>query len=209
MNNPHHLKLAYIRVSKADGEQLLDLQKDAMIAEGIQSQHIYEDMASGKKENRSGLEACLKALRPGDTLVVWKLDRLGRNLKHLVNTVHELSDKGIGFKVLTGQGANIDTTTATGKFVFGIFAALAEFERDLIRERTIAGLKAARARGRNGGRKFQLTKGQVRIACTLMKDPATKVSELCRELEISRQTLYRYVSPKGELRDYGKKVLET
>ena len=109
--------------------------------------------------------------------------------------------------MLTGQGANIDTTTASGKLIFGVFAALAEFERELIRERTIAGLKAARARGRKGGRKFQVTKNQIRLAQNAMQSRDTQVSELCKEMGISRQTLYRYVSPHGELRDYAKKRL--
>lgn len=204
-----NLKLAYIRVSKADGAQTLDLQMDAMEKEGIAPGHIYQDYAPGKNSKREGLDSCLKALRTGDTLVVWKLDRLGRDLKHLVNTVQGLIEKGICFKVLTGKGANIDTSTPSGKFVFGIFAALSEFERDLIRERTIEGLKAARARGKNGGRKFQLSKAQVRLALAAMKDPDTKVSELCQELKISRHTLYRYVSPKGELRPSGEKVLNS
>ena len=201
------MKLGYVRVSKADGSQTLDLQIDALIEAGVDKNNIYQDQASGKKDDRPGLESCLKALRENDTLVVWKLDRLGRDLRHLVNTVQDLSERGVGFKVLTGEGANIDTTTASGKLVFGIFAALAEFERELIRERTMAGLKSARARGKKGGRKFHLTKSQVRLAQASMKDKDTNVSELCRELEVSRQTLYRYVSPGGELRDYGKQVL--
>jgi DNA invertase Pin-like site-specific DNA recombinase len=152
------MMIGYIRVSKADGTQVLDLQKDALIQIGVDSQHIYEDFVSSRQQQRPGLDACLRALREGDVLVVWKLDRLGRDLKHLVNTVYDLSDKGIGFKVLAGQGANIDTTTPGGKLIFGVFAALAEFERELIRERTHAGLEAARARGRKGGRRFALTK---------------------------------------------------
>ncbi|WP_429727688.1 recombinase family protein [Acinetobacter baumannii] len=120
--------------------------------------NIYDDLASGGRDDRPGLTACLKSLRDGDVLVVWKLDRLGRSLAHLVNTVKELSDRKIGLRVLTGKGAQIDTTTASGRMVFGIFATLAEFERDLIRERTMAGLASARARGRKGGRKFALTK---------------------------------------------------
>jgi DNA invertase Pin-like site-specific DNA recombinase len=199
--------IGYVRVSKADGSQVLDLQKDSLIEAGVQQNNIYQDQASGKKDDRSGLESCLKALRKGDILVVWKLDRLGRNLRHLVNTVEDLSERGIGFKVLSGQGASIDTTSAAGKLVFGIFAALAEFERELIRERTVAGLKAARARGKKGGRKFQLTKSQVRLAQASMKHRDTNVTELCNELGVSRQTLYRYVGPGGELRDYGKQVL--
>lgn len=201
------MKIGYVRVSKADGSQVLDLQEDAMRALDIDPSNIYYDRLSGKKDNRPGLDACLKALRPGDTLVVWKLDQLGRNLTHLVNTVQGLNDRGIGFKVISGQGAEIDTTTAAGKLIFGIFAALAEFERELIRERTLAGLNAARARGKKGGRKHQLSKGQVRLAQASMKNKDTNVSELCRELGVSRQTLYRYVGPDGNLRDYGKQVL--
>lgn len=201
------MKIGYVRVSKSDGSQNLDLQKDALIRYGISQNHIYEDHASGKKDDRPGLASCVKALREGDLLVVWKLDRLGRNLKHLVTTVQDLADRGIGFKVLTGQGANIDTTTASGKLVFGFFAALAEFERELIRERTMAGLLAARARGRRGGRKHQLNKSQIRLAEAAMGKRETRVSELCKELGITRATLYRYVGPKGELRAAAQKVL--
>ena len=138
--------IGYARVSKTDGSQSLDLQRDALCTAGVDPQQVYEDLASGVRDDRPGLEHCLRALRKGDVLVVWKLDRLGRNLTHLVNTVQDLSARGVGLRVLTGQGAQIDTTTAAGRLVFGIFAALAEFERELIRERTVAGLNAARAR---------------------------------------------------------------
>ena len=201
--------IGYARISKANGAQVLDLQHDALIKAGVAPEHIYNDQASGKRDNRPGLMNCLKALRKVDVLVVWKLDRLGRDLRHLVNTVQELSDRGVGFKVLTGKGANIDTTTSGGKLIFGIFAALAEFERELMCERTRAGLEAARARGRQGGRKFALTKAQVRLAQAAMGKKETVVSELCAELGITRATLYRYISPTGELRDYGKRVLAT
>ena len=201
--------IGYARISKADGSQALDLQQDALKKAGVKPKNIYHDLASGKKEDRPGLSACLKALREGDVLVVWKLDRLGRDLRHLVNTVQELSERNIGFKVLTGQGADIDTTTASGKLVFGIFAALAEFERELIRERTNAGLAAARARGRKGGRQFALTKSQVRLAQAAMGQPETQVGQLCKELQVTRTTLYRYVGPRGELRDHGRQVLAT
>ena len=200
--------IGYVRVSKADGTQVLDLQKDALLKEGVEPEHLYEDMASGKKDDRPGLVACLKALRQGDTLIVWKLDRLGRSLTHLVNTIQDLSNKGIGFKVLTGQGANIDTTTASGKMIFGIFAALSEFEHELIRERTLAGLAAARARGRKGGRKFALTKSQLRLAQAAMTSRDTKVSDLCKEIGISRSALYRYINPEGQLRPHGEKFLK-
>jgi len=198
--------IGYARVSKADGRQSLDLQRDALIAASVGEEQIYSDLASGKKDDRPGLEACLKALRDGDVLVVWKLDRLGRSLHHLVKTVSMLSERGVGLKVLTGQGAQIDTTTAAGRLSFGIFAALAEFESELIRERTVAGLQAARARGRKGG-KFALSKSQVRMAQAAMANRDTSVSELCKELGVRPVTLYRYVDPNGNLRDYGKRVL--
>ena len=132
------------RVSKADGSQSLDLQRDALQAAGVDAVHVYHDCASVVRDDRPGLDSCVRALRTGDVLVVWKLDRLGRTLAHLVNTVQDLSARDVGLRVLTGQGAQIDTTTAAGRLVFGIFAALAEFERELIRERTLAGLTAAR-----------------------------------------------------------------
>jgi DNA invertase Pin-like site-specific DNA recombinase len=199
--------IGYARVSKADGSQVVDLQTDALIAAGVDQGDIYQDHASGKKDDRPGLKSCLKALRAGDTLVVWKLDRLGRDLRHLVNTVEDLAEHGIGLKVIAGQGADIDTTTASGKLVFGLFAALADFERELTRERTLAGLASARARGKKGGRSHHLTKAQVRLAQASMANKDTNASELCRELGVSRQTLYRYVGPNGELREYGKQVL--
>jgi len=139
--------VGYMRVSKADGSQTTDPQRDALVEAGVDDERLYEDKASGHLDDRPGLAECLKSLRDGDTLVVWKLDRLGRNLHHLVNTVHDLTARNIGLKVLTGQGAAIDTTTAAGKLVFGIFAALAEFERELISERTVAGLASARSTG--------------------------------------------------------------
>lgn len=195
--------IGYARVST--GDQNLDLQKNALVR--AECELIFEDTASGKNAKRPGLRKAIRRLRPGDVLVVWKLDRLGRSLAHLVNTVKELSDRKIGLRVLTGKGAQIDTTTASGRMVFGIFATLAEFERDLIRERTMAGLASARARGRKGGRKFALTKAQVRLAQAAMAQRDTSVSDLCKELGIERVTLYRYVGPKGELRDHGKHVL--
>jgi len=196
-----------MRVSKADGSQSTDLQRDALLAAGADPDALYEDKASGKKDDRPQLAACLKALRAGDTLMVWKLDRLGRDLRHLVNIVHDLTERGIGLKVLTGQGAAIDTTTASGKLVFGIFAALAEYERELISERTVAGLAAARARGRKGGAPYKMTPAKVRLAAASMGKPGTNVGDLCKELGITRQTLYRHVSPTGELRDDGRKIL--
>ena len=199
--------VGYMRVSKADGSQSLDSQRDALVAAGVDSGQLYEDRASGHKDARPGLTSCLKALRDGDTLVIWKLDRLGRNLHHLVNTVHDLTARGIGLKVLSGEGAAIDTTTPAGKLVFGIFAALSEFERELISERTLAGLSSARARGRKGGRPYKMTPAKLALATAAMAKPDTKVAELCKELGITRQTLYRHVSPTGELRSDGLRLL--
>ena len=201
--------IGYARVSKADGSQVIDLQRDSLAKAGVDLEHhLYSDAASGKRYDRPGLDACIKALRHGDTLVVWKLDRLGRDLRHLVNLVGDLTKRGIGLKVLAGEGASIDTTTANGRLVFAIFAGLAEFERELIVERTKAGLAAARARGRSGGRPFKMTPAKLRLAQAAMGKPETKVAELCAELGITRQTLYRFVSPAGEMREDGRRLLE-
>jgi len=201
--------IGYARVSKADGSQTLALQKDALTEYGVDLDKIYADKATGANTQRPEFESCLKSLREGDTLVVWKLDRLGRNMKDLVTIVNDLSDKGIHFKVLTGQGAEIDTATAAGRMIFGIFASLAEYERELIRERIQAGLKAARARGKRGGRKPVFTKAKIRLAQQAMKSRDTVVADLCRELQVSPMTLYRYISPKGELREAALKVLKS
>lgn len=192
--------VGYMRISKSDGSQTMDLQRDALVAAGVAPEHIYEDAVTGKKDDRPGLAACLKALREGDTLLIWKLDRLGRNLRHLVTSVDDLNRRGVSLKVLTGQGAAIDTTTPSGKMVFGIFAALAEYEREIISERTKAGLDAARARGRKGGAPRKMTPVKLRLAQAALGRPDTKVGELCRELGISRQTLYRHIAPDGPLR---------
>jgi DNA invertase Pin-like site-specific DNA recombinase len=201
-------RIGYARVSKADGSQVHDLQRDALARAGVKANHIYEDSASGRRDDRPGLEACLKALREGDTLLVWKLDRLGRDLRHLVNLVGDLTTRQIGLKILAGEGASIDTTTANGRLVFAIFAGLAEFERELIVERTKAGLVSARARGRHGGRPYKMTAAKLRLARAAMGQPETKVSDLCAELGVTRQTLYRFVGPEGELREDGKRLLE-
>ena len=199
--------IGYVRVSKTDGSQLTDLQHDALLAEGVKDEYIYQDHASGKRDDRPGLKNCLKALREGDTLIIWKLDRLGRDLRHLVNTVHDLTARNIGLKVLTGHGAAIDTTTAAGKLVFGIFAALSEFEREMIKERTLAGMASARARGRKGGRPYKMTQAKLRLAMVSLGQLETKIGPLCEELGITKQTLYRHVAPTGELREDGKKLL--
>lgn len=196
-----------MRVSKHDGSQSLDLQRDALIAAGVGEERLYQDTVSGKKEARPGLHTCLKALQPGNTLIVWKLDRLGRDLKHLITIVDELREREIGFKVLTGQGAQIDTTTPHGRLVFGLFAALAEFERELIIERTHAGLKAARARGRMGGRPRKMDATALRLATAAMADPKAISSEVAKRLRITTATLYTYVNGDGSLKEAGARLL--
>lgn len=200
--------IGYMRVSKADGTQTLDLQRDALLEAGVHPSRLYDDLASGRKDDRPGLTACMKALQPGNTLVVWKLDRLGRDLKHLVGLIDDLNKQGVGLKVLTGTGANIDTTTANGRLVFGIFAALAEFEAELIRERTNAGLAAARARGRKGGRPRKMTLTTLQMAMTAMADPNNKPVEIAKRLGITTTTLYTYVNGDGSPKELGTQLMK-
>jgi DNA invertase Pin-like site-specific DNA recombinase len=184
--------IGYARVSTY--EQTLNLQKDALENAGCTK--IFTDTASGAKTERKGLEEALTYVRKGDTLVVWRLDRLGRSLPHLITTMTDLEEGGIGFKSLT---ENIDTTTSGGKLIFHIFGALAEFERNLIRERTQAGLTAARSRGKTGGRPKALTDRQISIAQSLYADRRTSIPEICRTLKISKATFYRHVKPREPL----------
>lgn len=180
--------IGYARVST--NEQNLDLQRDALLKAGCDPPNIYADKITGTKAERIGLDQALGKLREGDTFVVWRLDRLGRSLKHLIETVTSLAERSIAFRSLT---ENIDTSTATGQLVFHIFGALAEFERNLIRERTMAGLQAARSRGRQGGRpKLETKASKVTMAKKLYADKDNSVSEICRTLGISRATLFRY-----------------
>jgi DNA invertase Pin-like site-specific DNA recombinase len=181
--------IGYARVSTAD--QTLDLQKDALEKAGCG--RIFTDTASGAKAQRIGLDEALNYVRPGDTLVVWRLDRLGRSLKHLIETITGLNNRKIGFKSIT---ESIDTTTSGGKLIFHIFGALAEFEKDIIKERTQAGLSAARARGRKGGRPKALTPRKAAQLQTLYNDKTNTIDEICRTLNISRATLYRYINTR-------------
>jgi DNA invertase Pin-like site-specific DNA recombinase len=178
------MNIGYARVST--GEQTLDLQMDALAQDDCEK--IFTETASGTKSERPVLQEALAYARAGDTLVVWRLDRLGRSLPHLIETVTDLRTRGIGFRSLTEQ---IDTTTPGGKLIFHVFGALAEFERDLIQERTHAGLAAARARGRVGGRPRKLTPNQVALARRLYGDGETDIATICQTLGISRATLYR------------------
>jgi DNA invertase Pin-like site-specific DNA recombinase len=181
-----NMLIGYMRVSTDD--QNLDLQSDALAKAGCEK--VFRDKASGARDDRPGLAHALSHLREGDCLVVWKLDRLGRRMVSLIGFVEDLQRKGIGFRVLDG-GYPIDTTTAQGKFFFHITAALAEMERDLIRERTIAGLTAARARGRKGGRKPELNARQIEHARKLLEDRHTTIKEVAETFRVSRGTIYR------------------
>ncbi|MBU2569091.1 MAG: recombinase family protein [Gammaproteobacteria bacterium] len=199
--------VGYIRVSKSDGSQTLEPQRDALLVAGVEENRIYEDLASGRKDDRPGLNACLKALQPGNTLVIWKLDRLGRDLKHLVTVIDELRKRNVGLKVLAGAGAQIDTTTPNGRLFFGIFAALAEFERELIAERTRAGLAAARARGRKGGRPRKMDKPTLMMAMSALSDPKANASDVAKRLGITTTTLYMYVNGDGSLKEAGQSII--
>jgi DNA invertase Pin-like site-specific DNA recombinase len=200
--------IGYARVSKKDGSQSLDLQLDAFKKAGIAEERIYHDLTSGRKDARPGLDACLKSLQPGNVLVVWRLDRLGRDLKHLVNILDQLNHREIGFKVLTGNGSQIDTTTPDGRFFFGMFAVLAQFERELISERTLAGLAAARARGKNGGRPQKMNSSTLRMACAALTDRNTNATDVARNLGLTTATLYSYINGDGSLKEKGQQVLD-
>jgi DNA invertase Pin-like site-specific DNA recombinase len=180
------MKIGYARVSTV--EQNLELQTDALEKAGCEK--IFTDTASGAIDLRKGLVDAIEFCRKDDSLIVWKLDRLGRSLKHLIETINLLHEKKVGFVSLQ---ENIDTTTSGGKLIFHVFGALAEFERELIRERTNAGLASARARGRLGGRPRALTDKQIKMAKSMLADPNTTVKEVCETLNISKSTLYRYL----------------
>lgn len=186
LNGCTTMLIGYARVSTQD--QSLRLQEDALNQTGCEK--IYSDIASGAKTSRNGLDAALSHLRKGDTLAVWRLDRLGRSLIHLIQTIQELSKKGIGFKSIQ---ENIDTTSSGGQLIFHIFGALAEFERTLIKERTQAGLKSARARGRLGGRPVLLNNVQIKKLKDHYKKGDLSITEICKLFNITKPTLYRYL----------------
>lgn len=182
--------IGYARVSKL--EQNLDLQKDALAKAGVKKQLLFIDKVSGMKEERPGLYQCFETLKAGDVLVVWRLDRLGRSLPHLVSIIRELKERGVGFRSVSD--GNIDTTTASGELIFNIFSSLAQFERSLLQERTLAGLKSARARGRLGGRpKISKDSPKIKMAKKLHGDKSHSIAEICETMKISRSTLYWYL----------------
>lgn len=178
------MKIGYARVSTTD--QSLNPQKDPLSEAGCEK--LFTDVASGARTQRPGLDKAISFCRKGDTLVVWKLDRMGRSMSHLIETVQSLEKKGVGFQSLTEK---IDTNTASGRLIFHLFGALAEFERDLIRERVQAGLKSARARGRKGGRP-PISEETKSMAQALMADKGLSIKQICERLGIGRSTLYKY-----------------
>ena len=180
------MRIGYARVSTDD--QTLDLQRDAL--KHARCREIYEEQASGKNTARPQLESCLKSLREGDALIVWRLDRLGRNLADLVRLITDLEQREINFESLTEK---IETGSPAGRLVFHLFAALAEFERNLIRERTVAGLKAARARGRKGGRPIKLSLKEIKTIRALLKTADMPVAEIAARFGVARSTLYRTI----------------
>jgi DNA invertase Pin-like site-specific DNA recombinase len=192
--------IGYARVST--NEQNLDLQRDALLKAGVSSRNIYTDKVTGVKSERPGLKQALSHLRGGDTFIVWRLDRLGRSLKHLIETVTRLKEQGISFKSLT---ENIDTSTATGNLVFQIFGALAEFERNLITERTVAGLESARMRGRKGGRpRRNPASGRVALAKQLYGNRTLSIPDILKTLNVSKSTLYRWLDLPAYRQDLDK-----
>ncbi len=177
--------VGYMRVSSADDRQTVDLQRDALVAAGVDDRHLHTDKASGARDDRPGLKACIDYLKSGDTLVVWKLDRLGRSLPHLLTIVTDLKARGVAFRSLTEQ---MDTTTPHGELLFSIFGALAQYERALTRERVIAGLAAAKRRGRRGGRPPTIDSEQVEQITASLDAGASKAS-VCRTFKVARSTL--------------------
>lgn len=194
-------RIGYARVSTDD--QNLDLQRDALRSAGCNV--IYEEAKSGRNTERPELAQCLKALRDGDTLVVWRLDRLGRSLPDLVQIIAQLEQDGVCFESVTEK---IETGSAAGKLIFHVFAALSEFERNLTRERTSAGLAAARARGRNGGRPQALSERQVREIRLLLMDPETRIADVAQRYGVSRTTVYKYITVPDEKNDSSRKASE-
>ena len=172
-------------VSSSDDRQSVDLQRDALIAAGVDERHLYQDKASGARDDRPGLTACLSYLKQGDGLIVWKLDRLGRSLPHLLTIVTDLKDRGISFRSLTEQ---MDTATPHGELLFSLFGALAQYERAVTRERVIAGLAAAKRRGRSGGRPPALVEEQIEQIVATLDAGASKAS-VCRSFKVPRSTL--------------------
>lgn len=198
--NVNGVKVGYMRVSTADGSQKFDMQETALIEAGVSPDKIYSDMASGASDDREGLKYMLKSLNPGDTVVVWKLDRLGRNVKYLVNVIDELIKKNVSLEILTGACHGVNMTTPEGRMFFHMAATFAQFERDLIRERIVAGIAEAKRRGRKSGRKFKFSNADVDTAYHLIKAGVPK-KEIARRFNVTVQTIFNYFTPDGEIKE--------
>ena len=196
--------VGYMRISTADERQSVDLQRDALLAAGVDERHLHEDRASGARDDRPGLKACLADLRRSDVLVVWKLDRLGRSLSHLIQIVEQLKTREIAFRSLTEA---IDTTTPHGEFLFNLFGSLAQYERALIKERVVAGLAAARRRGRKGGRPPTIDPEKVEQIIQALEGGTSKAS-VCRSFKVARSTLLDTLRRAGWTGPVGRPVLE-
>lgn len=188
-----HMLIGYMRVSTDNDRQSTDLQRDALLSAGVDTRHLFQDRASGARDDRPGLVTALEYLQPGDVLVVWKLDRLGRSLPHLLDIVNSLKEKGVGFRSLT---ESMDTTTSSGEFLFQMFGALAQYERALTRERVIAGLAAAKRRGRRGGRPLAITGEKLDAIFTALQGGMSKAA-VCRNFEVKRTTLIETLARVG------------
>lgn len=200
--NVNGVKVGYMRVSTADGSQKFDMQETALIEAGVSPDKIYSDMASGASDDREGLKYLLKSLNPGDTVVVWKLDRLGRNVKYLVNVIDELIKKNVSLEILTGACHGVNMTTPEGRMFFHMAATFAQFERDLIRERIVAGIAEAKRRGRKSGRKFKFSNADVDTAYHLIQAGVPK-KEIARRFNVTVQTIFNYFTPEGEIKQRG------
>ena len=198
--NVNGVKVGYMRVSTADGSQKFDMQETALVEAGVSPDKIYSDMASGASDDREGLKYMLKSLNPGDTVVVWKLDRLGRNVKYLVNVIDELIKKNVSLEILTGACHGVNMTTPEGRMFFHMAATFAQFERDLIRERIVAGIAEAKRRGRKSGRKFKFSNADVDTAYHLIKAGVPK-KEIARRFNVTVQTIFNYFTPDGEIKE--------
>lgn len=194
------VKVGYMRVSTADGSQKFDMQETALLNAGVAREKIYSDMASGAKEDREGLKYMLKSLNPGDTVVVWKLDRLGRSVRYLVNTIDALIKKDVHLEILTGVCSGINIKTPEGKMFFHMMASFAQFERDLTCERVKAGIEEAKRRGRRSGRRFKFSKADVDTAQRLLKDGVSK-AEVARRFNVTVKTIFNYFTPDGEIKE--------
>lgn len=200
--NVNGVKVGYMRVSTADGSQKFDMQETALIEAGVSADKIYSDMASGASDDREGMKYMLKSLNPGDTVVVWKLDRLGRNVKYLVNIIDELIKKNVHLEILTGACHGINMTTPEGRMFFHMAATFAQFERDLIRERIVAGIAEAQRRGTKSGRKFKFSKYDIQTIQHMIKASVPK-AEIARRFHVTTQTIFNYFTPDGEIKQRG------